>query len=64
MCTKTESLLGIDFPLDEYNTKYDPTLIPTKDFSHKFLFKEYKGIHHRLPLTILKANLRSDYAYL
>jgi len=40
LCTKTESLLGIDFPLDEYNKIYNPTLIPTRDFSHRFLFKE------------------------
>lgn len=40
LCTDIDSLTGIDFPLDEYNTIYDPTLIPTSYFSHKFIFQE------------------------
>ena len=39
-CDLIDGLIGIDFPLDEYNTIYNPALIPTRDFSHKFIFKE------------------------
>lgn len=40
LCSDIESLLGIDFPLEEYNKLYKPTLIPTREFSHKYLFNE------------------------
>jgi len=40
LCPDIESLLAIDFPLDEYNKIYKPTLIPTRDFSHKLIFEE------------------------
>jgi len=39
-CNSIESLRGIDFPLNEYNVMYRPVLIPTTDFSHKFVLKE------------------------
>jgi len=39
-CDFIDGLLGINFPLDEYNTIYDPALIPTQEFSHRLIYKE------------------------
>lgn len=40
-CDFIDGLLGINFPLDEYNTIYNPVLIPTTEFSHRLVFKEF-----------------------
>ena len=39
-CEFIDSLLGLNFPSDEYNTIYYPRLLPTFEFSHRFIFKE------------------------
>ena len=39
-CEFIDSLLGLNFPSDEYNTIYYPRLLPTIEFSHRFIFKE------------------------
>ena len=49
-CDFIDGLFGLNFPLDEYNTVFKPALIPTQDFSHRFVFKESSekendGIH-------------------
>ena len=39
-CNEIDSLIGYDFPIEEYNINYYPILITTKIFSHKFVFAE------------------------
>jgi len=40
LCDFIDKLIGIDFPSGDYNIIYEPALLPTTDFSHRFIFKE------------------------
>ena len=42
-CNEIDSLIGYDFPIEEYNINYYPILITTKIFSHKFVFAEIES---------------------
>jgi len=40
ICEDINKIIAIGFPLEEYNKIYEPWLIPTFEFSHKFIFQE------------------------
>jgi len=40
LCDFIDKIIAINFPSEEYNKIYEPSLLPTIEFSHKFIFKE------------------------
>jgi len=40
LCDFIDKIIAIGFPSDGYNKIYEPSLLPTISFSHRFIFKE------------------------